>query len=136
MATDHPGRRRVSGSRIFSWSAALLTLAPSALLVVLGSASRFVALSVVVAILAIVAGKRIDRAPDVGIVLLWIAAGIALALGLAGIFSIGLIYIIATILLLLAISSAPNPTGPSYFGMKYLLPEIVAFCGSLWWMLH
>lgn len=136
MANREPHRSRVSGSRILSWSAALLCVTPTPLLIGVGSRSPFLALSWLAAILAIIAGRRIEHEPDLGIVLLWTGAGIALALGLAGIFSIGLIYIMAVILMLTAISAAPNPTGPSYFGFKYLLPEIASFCGSLWLVLR
>jgi hypothetical protein len=110
-------------------------IAPTPLFLSAGTAVRFLALSWLAAFFSFIAGRHVDREPGLGIVLLWTGVGIALALGLAGIFSVGLIYIITAVLMLLAIRAAPNPTGPSYFGLKYILPEVVSFCGSLWLIL-
>jgi hypothetical protein len=124
------GRQRPSGRKILSASAAFLCLGILPLLITF-SPLVFTLLSIIAAGFAMAGGWTIEANPTNGIALLWTACGVALALGLIGIFSFGLIYIFAGILILMAISAAPNPNGHSWFGIKFILPEIVSFAATL-----
>lgn len=135
MLSRHP-RNGISGSLAFSVLSALFALAASPILLTHGGSLRFGALSWLAASLALMAGLRIGRDPDLGIVLLWTGFGVALGLGLAGIFSVGLFFIWSGVFMLLAISAGPNPTASSWFGLKYIVPEIISFAAALWIVFH
>jgi hypothetical protein len=90
----------------------------------------FTLLSILAAGFAIAGGWTIEANPTNGLALLWTGCGVALALGLIGIFSFGIIYIFAGITILMAISAAPNPNGHSWFGFKFILPEIISFAAT------
>ena len=124
------GLRRPSGSKIFCASAAFLCLGILPLFITY-SPRIFTLLSIMAAGFVIAGGWAIEANPTNGITLLWTAFGVALALGLIGIFSFGLIYVVAGIMILMAISAAPNPTGHSWFDFKFILPEIVSFAATL-----
>ena len=122
-------RKGLSGSKIFSASAAFFCL--GILPVLITHSFLFTILSITAAVVAIAGGWRVERNPTDGIALLWLALGITLALGLAGIFSVGVIFILSGIMILMAISAAPNPNGHTWFGFKFILPEIVSFVATL-----
>jgi hypothetical protein len=129
MSQTH-GRQRPSGSKVFSASAAFFCLGILPLLIA-QSPFIFTLLSITTAGLAIAGGWALETNPTNGIALLWTAFGVAFALSLIGIFSFGIIYLFAAIMILMAISAAPNPNGHSWFGFKFILPEIVSFAATL-----
>ncbi len=93
-------------------------------------------MAVVAAVIALSGGIKISARPDQGIVLLWTGFGIELALALLGLFSVGAIFLLAGMMMLLAISAGPNPTRGSWFGLKYIVPEIVSFSLTLAIVFH
>jgi hypothetical protein len=54
-----------------------------------------------------------------------------LALGLTGVLSVGLIYLIAAIVTAMTINATPHVTARSWFEFKFFLPQIAAFVASL-----
>jgi hypothetical protein len=128
-------RQSPSDSKIFSASAAFFCLGILPLLITY-SPIVFTVLSLTAAGLAVAGGWTLEADSTNGIALLWTALGVVLALGLVGIFSVGLAYIFAGIMILMAISAAPNPNGHSWFGLKFILPEIVSFAVALALTLH
>lgn len=69
--------------------------------------------------------------------LLWAALGVSLAIGVISLFSIGAIYIVSGVLIMLAISATPNRSGlESRFDRQYVLVEAVVFIavfGAAFW---
>lgn len=127
--TDAGSHRRFTGSLLFGIAAAFLALTPLPLL--LQAKSDVLFLAIMAALLALFGGYWVGNHPTNGIAVLWAACGMQLALGVIGIFTVGLAYIIAAIMTLMAISAAPNPDGRSWFGLKFILPEIATFVGTL-----
>ena len=125
----HHAHVRPSGSKLFSASAAFICLGIFPILAIHSLLATL--FSVTAAGIALAGGWRVERNPTDGIALLLAAFGITLALGLGGILSVGLIFIFAGMLILLAISTSPNPNGHSWFGLKFILPETVAFAATL-----
>jgi len=66
-------------------------------------------------------GFAVGRGTRLAFTLLWASLGLTLALGVLGIFSIGLVYIIASILIVSAIMATPNHSElPSRLDARYV----------------
>ena len=73
-------------------------------------------------------GFAVGRGTRRAFTLLWAALGASLALGVIGIFSIGLIYIVASLLIILAIGTSPNHSElSSRFDRRYVWIAAIAF---------
>jgi hypothetical protein len=70
----------------------------------------------------LIGGFVVGRGSRPAFTLLWASLGISLALAVLGIYSIGLLYIIASILIVSAITTTPNHSQlPSRFDPRYVL---------------
>jgi hypothetical protein len=76
----------------------------------------------------LIGGFTVGRGTRTAFTLLWASFGACLALGILGIFSIGLIYIIASILIVSAIMATPNHSRlPSRLDPRYVWITASAF---------
>jgi hypothetical protein len=76
----------------------------------------------------LIGGFAVGRGSRPAFTLLWASLGASLALGILGIFSIGLIYIIASILIVSAIVATPNHSRlPSRLDPRYVWITAVVF---------
>ena len=119
----------MSGSLLLGLSAAILALAPIPILL---TGNRVVlASALAAATLSLSGGHQAGSHPNRGIAMLWTSCGILVALALVGMFSVGFAYLIAAIMTLMAISATPNDDGRSWFGLRFMLPEIAAFVATI-----
>jgi len=69
----------------------------------------------------LIGGFAVGRGTRLAFTLLWASLGVTLALGVIGIFSIGLVYLIASILIISAIIATPNHSElPSRLDPRYI----------------
>jgi hypothetical protein len=76
----------------------------------------------------IIGGFAVGRGTRPAFTLLWAALGASLALGVIGILSIGMVYIVASILIILAIMATSNHSDlPSRFDGRYVWMTGIVF---------
>lgn len=76
----------------------------------------------------LIGGFAVGRGTRPAFTLLWAAVGVSLALGVMSLFSIGLVYIVSGLLIMVAIGATPNRSGlASRFDRQYVLVEAVVF---------
>jgi hypothetical protein len=76
----------------------------------------------------LIGGFAVGRGTRSAFTLLWASLGASLALGILGIFSIGMVYIIASILIVSAITATPNHSElASRFDARYVWITAIAF---------
>jgi hypothetical protein len=76
----------------------------------------------------LIGGFAVGRGTRPAFTLLWASLGASLALGVLGIFSIGMVYIVASILIVSAIMTTPNHSElASRFDGRYVWITAIAF---------
>jgi hypothetical protein len=76
----------------------------------------------------LIGGFAVGRSTRPAFTLLWAALGASLALGVIGILSIGMVYIVASFLIVLAIIVTPNRSElPSRFDGRYVWITAIVF---------
>jgi hypothetical protein len=76
----------------------------------------------------LIGGFAVGRGTRLAFTLLWASLGLTLALGVLGIFSIGLLYIIASMLIVSAIAATPNHSQlPSRLDPRFVWITAVVF---------
>jgi hypothetical protein len=76
----------------------------------------------------LIGGFAVGRGTRTAFTLLWAALGVTLALGVIGILSIGMVYIIASMLIVSAIMATPNHSQPSSrFDGRYVWITAIVF---------
>ena len=126
--SDAEGGGRVVDRMIVAGTAALML--GTAWLPLTGSlhGPAFRALVTLAAGCLLIGGFAVGRGTRTAFTLLWASLGISLALAVLGIFSIGMVYIIASILIVSAIMATPNRSQlPSRLDPRYVWITAIVF---------
>jgi hypothetical protein len=85
-------------------------------------------MAVITAVTAFIGGLVTPRGSLLAFSLLWAAFGMSAAFGTIGFFSIGFVYLIAAVLLLLAIFATPNRSGIELrYDMRYIAAFVIGY---------